>query len=376
MTALQASPSYLHDGKTACIAVSPGDLRQLFGQVEAEFQDSKVYRKILSWFQHQLKDNEELVSQLASALGREAIRLTLRQLVVSQVNSEDSASRSGPAAESSPQKPQPATTAISPVLSAVSDRPAAPNPFEFSGETAADAVEGATEIAARDDTPVQTSLDSFSEVPPAADCERHQLELESASTLAEVGAVLKQVRQQRGLTTDQLHRATHVPNYHIRAIENGATDQLPEAIYVRGFVRHLCSALGLEIPPLMRDTPLASSATGRNRSMSPPLAPSSSYLRPAHLYTGYATLMLGALGGLCWVTWQPIAADIDWPEPASIDKASLTEANSAPFLKEVASKLRYFELSKQRSRHLEVDSIAGPELILEKLQGTPVSEVP
>ncbi|MGF1537200.1 MAG: helix-turn-helix domain-containing protein [Elainellaceae cyanobacterium] len=418
MTALPADLSHqLQDGQTARIVVSPNDLRQLFNQVEAEFCQSRVYQKILSWFQHQLKDNEELVSQLASTLGREAIRLTLRQLIAGASQTEPEALRPAPAPDEVCDRPVSAAQSgveashssnssedsnpFPPLKEAqtVGSQPAkaAENGFQVSEHRSVNVEAMQTTYQAErltDSEPIDTeSADSklSNTMPadskpvgighkPAARARSgpavSQSHTATASTLLEVGNLLKQARQQRGLTLDQLYQLTHVPKHHIQAIENGMRDRLPEEIYVRGFMRHLCNALGLNGESLTpyyahaAEAP-ANSSLQQHKPQSPRL-----YLRPAHLYTGYATLMLGALGGLCWITWQPIADEIDWPEQVNLGAAAV-DSDLAALRETVTSKLRYFELSKQRSRHLaELDSIAAPELILEQIQGIPLSEAP
>jgi cytoskeletal protein RodZ len=61
----------------------------------------------------------------------------------------------------------------------------------------------------------------------------------------QLGEELLRVRQDRGISLYQLHLQTLVPLHHLKALETGQTDKLPEDIYVRGFVRRLGDALGL-----------------------------------------------------------------------------------------------------------------------------------
>ncbi|MGF1513528.1 MAG: helix-turn-helix domain-containing protein [Elainellaceae cyanobacterium] len=413
MTALPVDPSCLHDGQAARIVASPDDLRQLFNQVEAEFHQSRAYKKILSWFQHQLKGNEDLVAQLASTLGREAIRLTLRQLVASASPADlEPAVQPASGTEVLPSRttaPPPLTFRAGPAAAeaGLSEAPqvsqtlrvdGAANPFEYVAPQA-QSIRDKSDKEERVDRGAANVRPSFrrpyigpagierttdlqtiepAEGPAESPNERDRPSLGSASTLVEAGKLLLWTRQQRGLTLDQLHRMTHVPKYHIQAIESGALDQLPEEIYVRGFVRRLSKALGLDGDSLTQCLP-AQAAPGPASNPFHRLESQSSrvYLRPAHLYTSYATLMLGALGSLCWVTWQPLADEFDWPQLNAVDNSASVDSEQFFSGRALRSKLRDFELSKQRARHLnEVDGIAAPELILEQLQIAPLSEVP
>ncbi len=120
----------------------------------------------------------------------------------------------------------------------------------------------------------------------------------------QLGEELLRVRQDRGISLYQLHLQTLVPLHHLKALETGQTDKLPEDIYVRGFVRRLGDALGLDgarmaasLPP--RAVTSLDSSTNRN-------AYSFGFsLAPAHFYLGYAVLMVVSVGALLLLSNQP-----------------------------------------------------------------------
>ena len=64
--------------------------------------------------------------------------------------------------------------------------------------------------------------------------------------LEEIGTYLRQQREQRSLSLDEISQATFVSLSVLEALESGATDNLPEMVYVRGFIRRYCDQLGLE----------------------------------------------------------------------------------------------------------------------------------
>ncbi|MBT9311018.1 helix-turn-helix domain-containing protein [Leptothoe kymatousa] len=63
--------------------------------------------------------------------------------------------------------------------------------------------------------------------------------------LAAIGGYLKTIRTHQGLSLQQVSQRTRVQPNQLRAIETGDARKLPEAIYVRGFLKQYAQALGL-----------------------------------------------------------------------------------------------------------------------------------
>ncbi len=69
-----------------------------------------------------------------------------------------------------------------------------------------------------------------------------------------VGSLLRRVREDSGLTIQQLAATTRIPARTIEAIEEDRVEDLPAPVYTRGFVRTLCAELGIdsaEVLPLL-----------------------------------------------------------------------------------------------------------------------------
>ncbi|MEL6230233.1 MAG: helix-turn-helix transcriptional regulator [Cyanobacteria bacterium J06627_3] len=64
--------------------------------------------------------------------------------------------------------------------------------------------------------------------------------------LATVGCHLKAIRTRQGLSLQQVAQRTHIQPNQLRAIETGNWAKLPEAIYVKGFLKRYAQALGLD----------------------------------------------------------------------------------------------------------------------------------
>ncbi len=75
-----------------------------------------------------------------------------------------------------------------------------------------------------------------------ADPEMPQLDEQTEIT----GALLAQARQARGLTLDDYVRVTKISIYYLRNIEQEVVDDLPAAVYVRGYLRQMAEMLGLD----------------------------------------------------------------------------------------------------------------------------------
>ena len=63
---------------------------------------------------------------------------------------------------------------------------------------------------------------------------------------ARFGQLLREARELRGLTREQLSSETHIPLGHIEALEAGRVDALPGAMYRRAEARAYAEAVGLD----------------------------------------------------------------------------------------------------------------------------------
>ncbi|GAE24326.1 transcriptional regulator [Halalkalibacter wakoensis JCM 9140] len=68
--------------------------------------------------------------------------------------------------------------------------------------------------------------------------------------MSELGQHLKEVREQKGLSLDDLQRTTKIQRRYLLAIEEGRFDTLPGIFYARAFVKTYAEAIGLDPEPL------------------------------------------------------------------------------------------------------------------------------
>ena len=58
-----------------------------------------------------------------------------------------------------------------------------------------------------------------------------------------VGKILREQREAKGLTFEDVESSTSIRRSYIEAIENGKYDKLPGLVYARGFVRNYADFL-------------------------------------------------------------------------------------------------------------------------------------
>ncbi|MEA5466891.1 helix-turn-helix domain-containing protein [Leptothoe sp. PORK10 BA2] len=70
--------------------------------------------------------------------------------------------------------------------------------------------------------------------------------IECCEQLITVGQHLKTIRTHQGLSLKQISQRTRIQPNQLRAIESGNWAMLPEAIYVKGFLKQYAQTLGLD----------------------------------------------------------------------------------------------------------------------------------
>ena len=61
----------------------------------------------------------------------------------------------------------------------------------------------------------------------------------------EIGYRLKSARDAGGFTLAQINERTKIPFNHLESIEQGHFDDLPEPVYVAGFIKRYADCVGL-----------------------------------------------------------------------------------------------------------------------------------
>ncbi|MEH2193873.1 MAG: RodZ family helix-turn-helix domain-containing protein [Nostoc sp.] len=121
------------------------------------------------------------------------------------------------------------------------------------------------------------------------------LEQQRTEKLAELGAQLWALRQEQGLSLEQVVVLTRIPQRLLQAIEEGNLNDLPEPVYIQGLIRQFADALGLNGVEFSGTFPI-SSAQVNPQGMGNTSA--INQLRPIHLYFLYILLIVCSVNGL------------------------------------------------------------------------------
>ncbi|NER50891.1 MAG: hypothetical protein F6J92_30320 [Symploca sp. SIO1A3] len=317
--AMVMQPTY---GNTAIqypvIEGSQEGLRSLLEQIEAELLDSEVYRRTKAGLETMLGEAASAAQMLVKAVGREAVRLTFQQIVeqynIVPVASEEKNQASSEYADA-PQVQEKEPMKIEPPIEATSE------------EEKSNTVEKTKQpgLIARAIAYTKPSKE-FPEQKLA-----EQKEQEREQLLLEIAQQLQQKRQALSLSVRQLHNQTLVPIHIINALETGNLEKLPEDVYLRGFIRRLGQALGLNGVAMAASLP----APDPVKSVIPSWSQQPSESRgvqfnSVHMYLGYTALIAGAVGGLSLMSNQSLPklfAEPDADNASGLSVSSEDETN-------------------------------------------------
>lgn len=202
--------------------------------------------------------------------------------------------------------------------------------------------------------------------------------------LREIGAYLRQQRLLQSLSLEQIAASTFIRLPILQALEEGRTEQLPEPIYVRGFIRRYGELLHLDGQALASRLSQGSGSQTLDGEVlediltappsqseevpapSPPWLPVLSRLQGLGKYGLYLILLAGAVAGLSTLLSRPPAAPP--PQPAvkptpapPVPQASPTPVKTSPLSVTV-------KLDGDSWLRVEVDGQAAYEGVL--TQGT------
>ena len=112
--------------------------------------------------------------------------------------------------------------------------------------------------------------------------------------LAEIGAQLRQYREQQSICLDKVAVVTMIRRNLLQAIEDGQLDQLPEPVYTQGLIKRYAEAMGLDPTQFADFFPIEPPA----RSITKLSWQDGPQLRPMHLYIFYTFLIICSVNGL------------------------------------------------------------------------------
>ena len=157
--------------------------------------------------------------------------------------------------------------------------------------------------------------------------------------MTELGQKLKEAREAKGLSIDQLHEITKIQKRHLVAIEEGNYDVLPGAFYARAFIKQYADAVGLNGEELLveyqstipqsekRDVPQVSTGQKTQETMQK----SSSWPIADHMPKILVALLVIAVGVVIWFVFQALTGKDDEKVPsAQSEKIEVQKAKDSP----------------------------------------------
>ncbi len=333
-------------GHKTTIEVSVENLRSVLGQIEAELYRSEVYRRAINNSQQSSTEGTPSAQFLMKAIGREAIRLTLRHFV--QQSDPEIEAKGMRELEEADLDEFP-VAAFSRALGSHSSNEAFPKksvvkPFQDRFQKPPLDKQPVGEIAKQ---PLSGTIQKTNKKTSAAHL-AEQVAQERADHLRRLGEQIQRARLARSMSLLELHSKTLVPMHQIQALEAGHGAHLPEDIYLRGFIQRIGNALGMDSPSLLASLPTPDPEKAILPTWYHPPTKATGIrglaVQPVHLYVGYAALMAG---GLFWLSRQATPP----ANPGAIDLDS-SQVNPSP---------------KTQSHHSESSgakvSIAPPETV-------------
>ncbi|XHX79032.1 MAG: helix-turn-helix domain-containing protein [Stenomitos frigidus ULC029] len=150
-----------------------------------------------------------------------------------------------------------------------------------------------------------------------------QISPEQAERLKELGAHLQQLRQKQRISLETVAKKTLIPVRLLTAIETGSSKQLPEPVYIQGFIRRYGDAIGVDGAELANAFPAQTDL----RSPKPTWRGTvQAQLRPLHLYCLYTVLVVGAVSSLSYLLNRSSTPQI----PGLIATAQKREPSATP----------------------------------------------
>ncbi|PEY27460.1 helix-turn-helix domain-containing protein [Bacillus anthracis] len=157
--------------------------------------------------------------------------------------------------------------------------------------------------------------------------------------MTELGQKLKEARETKGLSVDQLHEITKIQKRHLVAIEEGNYDVLPGAFYARAFIKQYADVVGLNGEELLveyqstipqsekRDVPQVSTGQKTQETMQK----SSSWPIADHMPKILVALLVIAVGVVIWFVFQALTGKGDEKVPnAQSEKIEVKKAENSP----------------------------------------------
>ncbi len=284
-------------------------LQNLINQISTQLIQSDIYRRAVDSLQQLTAEGGIDCQILLKAVSLEAIRLTVETVTADRSAVPQSLNLVADPMVTAVGATDAATDAVTDTVAelnraelnpAVSDRAVS----DQADSAMFEAIAMVMQPAKPSTNPVQAMLSKYRAKRRAEAVE--ELILTREDILSQIGERIQQEREAKKMSIAQLHARTFIPMYHLQALEGGHIEQLPEDVYLRGFIRRIENALSLTPGCLVEAMPHV-----ENVEIVPSWCQQSVKAKrknfagldvnPTHLYFTYAALMAG---GVCWLSNQ------------------------------------------------------------------------
>lgn len=142
-----------------------------------------------------------------------------------------------------------------------------------------------------------------------------------------IGQKLKSAREAQGLTLVQVYERTKIPLHHLQAIDVGDGEDLPEPVYVSGFIKRYAECVGLDGQVLADEykRSIDGSNGKSNKNAATPIYTSNEYINKGtkirtttpsfKLWAFNLIIIVLLVGGLYWL-FQQQSALVNQPDPS------------------------------------------------------------
>ncbi|MCC5635429.1 helix-turn-helix domain-containing protein [Nostoc sp. CHAB 5844] len=125
--------------------------------------------------------------------------------------------------------------------------------------------------------------------------------------LQEISKTLKQVREEKSIQLEEVAIKTNIRLACLKALDAGRFDELPEPVYIQGFIRRYADVIGLDGAALAKTFSTAVNTPEFDRNSSQNLENKPKFHVP--LFIPYAVMLLAAAIGLIYVLNPKFSAE-------------------------------------------------------------------
>jgi cytoskeletal protein RodZ len=149
-----------------------------------------------------------------------------------------------------------------------------------------------------------------------------------ADDVVTVGQRLREAREAKGLSIEDIAASTRIPTRHLSSLENSEWDKLPAATYSIGFAKNYAGAVGLDRTEIGESLRTEMGGSARPQTIYPEVYEAADPARtmPKGLVFGALALLLLVVLGLTWMNSRSLESDEAAP-PA--DNAAVADTNVA-----------------------------------------------